>query len=275
MLGDIFLGRTTTRHVTIVRAKPAPVGSIETNTLEERMRRGIALIGISILAVAAVACGSDDDGSASGSQPTQGGLPVATATTAPGGVGRMLQPGDSPAPPSGALDTSKSYTATMKTEKGDIVIELFDDIAPLYVENFVNLSRIGFYDGVTFHRVIADFMAQGGDPDGTGSGGPGYRFRDEFHPGMRHSGPGIISMANAGFNTNGSQFFITFTETSFLDPFNADGSAKACSARNVSCHGVFGQVIEGMDVVNSIRLRDPGTDPRPGDAIITIEITES
>ena len=94
----------------------------------------------------------------------------------------MLEPGDDPAPPVGALDTSKSYTATFKTEKGEFVVELLDDIAPLFVENFVNLSRIGFYDGITFHRVIPNFMAQSGDPDGTGGGGPGYRFPDQFHP---------------------------------------------------------------------------------------------
>lgn len=240
------------------------------------MRRSFALIAVSVVAIAAVACGSDEDAGAAGSQPTQGGLPVATSTSSAPAAGlRMLQPGDSPAAPVGALDTSKSYTATMKTEKGDIVIELFDDIAPIYVENFINLSRIGFYDEVTFHRVIAGFMSQGGDPDGTGSGGPGYRFQDQFHPDMRHSGPGIISMANAGLNTNGSQFFITHDATSFLDPFNEDNSPKSCSVRGVSCHAVFGKVIEGMDVVLDIRVRDPGTDPQPGDKINSIEITES
>ncbi len=234
------------------------------------MRRLFATVLLSATALVAVACGSDED-PGSGSQ--QNGLPAATATPAP--AGRMLQAGDSPAPPSDALDTSKSYTATFKTEKGDFVVELLDDIAPSYVENFVNLSRIGFYDGVTFHRVIADFMAQGGDPTGTGAGGPGYRFRDDFHPDMRHDSAGTLSMANAGLNTNGSQFFITFGETSFLDPYTADGSEKNCASRNVSCHAVFGKVIEGMDVVLSIRLRDPGSDPQPGDTINTIEITES
>lgn len=238
------------------------------------MRRGLFITAISVVAIAAAACGSDDDAGAVGAAPTSAGLPVATATS-PAGPLRMLQPGDTPSPPVGALDTSKSYIATIKTAKGDIVIELFDDIAPLFVENFVNLSRIGFYDNTTFHRVISGFMAQGGDPDGTGSGGPGYRFRDQFHPDMRHDGTGILSMANAGANTNGSQFFITHDATPHLDPFNLDGSPKACGTPGVSCHGVFGRVIEGMDVVLGIRVRDPGTDPRPGDAIITIEITES
>ena len=163
------------------------------------------------------------------------------------------------APPSGALDTSKSYTATFKTEKGDIVVELFADRAPRTVENFVNLARAGFYDGTTFHRVIDGFMAQGGDPTGTGTGGPGYQFADEFHPELRHDGAGILSMANAGPGTNGSQFFITYAPTPHLD----------------DRHSVFGKVVEGMDVLRSIRERDPQRDREPGDRIETIEITES
>jgi cyclophilin family peptidyl-prolyl cis-trans isomerase len=163
------------------------------------------------------------------------------------------------APPSGALDTSKQYTARFKTERGDFVVELHADRAPLTVENFVNLARAGFYDGTTFHRVINGFMAQGGDPTGTGTGGPGYQFRDEFDPSLRHDGPGVLSMANAGAGTNGSQFFITFAATPHLD----------------NRHSVFGRVTEGMDVVRSIRERDPQRDRNPGDRIETIEITES
>ena len=166
---------------------------------------------------------------------------------------------DRPMPPSGALDTSKSYRARFKTERGEIVAELFADKAPLTVENFVNLARGGFYDGTTFHRVIAGFMAQGGDPTGTGRGGPGYQFGDEFHADLRHDGPGVLSMANAGPGTNGSQFFITYGATPHLD----------------DRHSVFGRVTEGMDVLNSIRERDPGRDPNPGDRIDTIEIEES
>ena len=143
---------------------------------------------------------------------------------------------DRPSPPSGALDTTKTYTARLKTEKGDIVVELYADRAPLTVENFVNLARAGFYDGTTFHRVIRGFMAQGGDPTGTGTGGPGYEFGDEFHPSLRHDGPGILSMANAGAGTNGSQFFITHGATPHLD----------------DRHSVFGRVTEGMDVVEKI-----------------------
>ncbi len=166
---------------------------------------------------------------------------------------------DRPMAPSGALDTTKSYTARMKTERGDLVIELYADRAPLTVENFVNLARSGFYDGTTFHRVIPGFMAQGGDPTGTGTGGPGYQFGDEFHPTLRHSGPGILSMANAGPGTNGSQFFITFGPTPHLD----------------DRHSVFGRVTEGMDVVRSIRERDPQRNREPGDRIESIEISEA
>ena len=163
------------------------------------------------------------------------------------------------APPSGALDTSKTYTATFKTEKGDIGVDLYADRAPRTVENFVNLARAGFYDGTTFHRVIGGFMAQGGDPTGTGTGGPGYQFADEFEPSLRHDSPGILSMANAGPGTNGSQFFLTYGPTPHLD----------------NKHSVFGKVRSGMDVLQSLRERDPQRDRNPGDRIETIEISES
>jgi cyclophilin family peptidyl-prolyl cis-trans isomerase len=166
---------------------------------------------------------------------------------------------DQLAPPSGALDTSKQYQARFKTERGDIVVELYADRAPRTVENFVNLARAGFYDGTTFHRVISGFMAQGGDPTGTGTGGPGYQFDDEFHPSLRHDSAGILSMANAGAGTNGSQFFITYGPTPHLD----------------DRHSVFGKVTEGLDVLRSIRERDPQRDRQPGDRIETIEISES
>jgi len=166
---------------------------------------------------------------------------------------------DQLAPPSGTLDTSKSYTARIKTEKGDMVVELYADRTPLTVENFVSLARAGFYDGTTFHRVIAGFMAQGGDPTGTGTGGPGYQFGDEFHPSLRHDAAGVLSMANAGPGTNGSQFFITHGPTPHLD----------------DRHTVFGKVTSGLDVLRSIRERDPQRDRQPGDAITTIEISEA
>lgn len=166
---------------------------------------------------------------------------------------------DQPTPPTGALDTSHAYRARFVTERGEFVCELHATQAPLTVENFVNLARAGFYDGTTFHRVIPGFMAQGGDPTGSGRGGPGYSFGDEFDPGLRHDGPGVLSMANAGPNTNGSQFFVTLAPTPHLD----------------GRHTVFGRVVEGMDVVTRLRERDPGRDPKPGDRIETVEITES
>jgi cyclophilin family peptidyl-prolyl cis-trans isomerase len=162
------------------------------------------------------------------------------------------------APPPMVIDPKKSYTATFKTDQGDFVIELFADKTPKTVNNFVFLARERFYDGVTFHRVIRDFMAQGGDPTGTGTGGPGYKFADEFHPALRHDSPGILSMANAGANTNGSQFFITHRATPHLD----------------NRHTVFGKVSKGLEVVLAIPDRDPARATQPGTKIITVEIHE-
>ena len=162
-------------------------------------------------------------------------------------------------PPEMVLDGDKDYFAVIRTEKGDVRIRLFAREAPETVNNFVFLARDGYFDGTTFHRVIDGFMAQGGDPTGTGTGGPGYRIRDEFHPELRHDKPGILSMANAGPNTGGSQFFITHSATPWLD----------------GRHAVFGEVVEGMEVVNSLRERDPQSDPTPGDGIKGVEIEES
>jgi cyclophilin family peptidyl-prolyl cis-trans isomerase len=161
-------------------------------------------------------------------------------------------------PPAMTIDPKKSYTAVFKTDKGDIRVKLFADKAPKTVNNFVFLARDGFYDNTTFHRVLKDFMAQGGDPTGTGMGGPGYKFADEFDPALKHDGPGVLSMANAGPNTNGSQFFITFVATPWLD----------------GKHTVFGKVESGLDVLQKISLRDPGTATTPGDKILTIAIEE-
>ncbi len=165
-----------------------------------------------------------------------------------------------PAPPEMAIDTARPYTATIVTDKGEITIQLFADKAPKTVNNFVFLARQGFYDGVTFHRVIPGFMAQTGDPTGTGSGGPGYTFADEFSPDLKHDGPGIVSMANSGPNTNGSQFFITYAAQPHLD----------------GVHSVFGRVTAGMDVLEKLTPRNPQENPGapPGDAIRTIRITE-
>jgi cyclophilin family peptidyl-prolyl cis-trans isomerase len=178
------------------------------------------------------------------------------------------------APPAMQIDPSKTYIATFETEKGDIVVELFADKAPQTVNNFVFLAHQGFYDDTTFHRVIADFMAQGGDPTGAGAGGPGYRFPDEFHPDLKHDRPGILSMANAGANTNGSQFFITYAALPRLDAYDASGNLKDCARPDVSCHAVFGRVLEGMDVLQSLTPRDPSRATTPGDLIQTIRIEE-
>ncbi|MYA61122.1 MAG: peptidylprolyl isomerase, partial [Dehalococcoidia bacterium] len=179
-------------------------------------------------------------------------------------------------PPDMVIDTSKSYSAVFELEKGEqFEVELYADKVPGVVNNFVFLAQEGFYDGVTFHRVLEGFMAQTGDPTGTGTGGPGYRFESEFHPDLSHDSAGILSMANAGgLATNGSQFFITFRETSFLDHLNPDGSEKDCTQRGVSCHSVFGKVTTGMDVVNNITLRNPSEATTPGDVITTIRIVE-
>jgi len=161
-------------------------------------------------------------------------------------------------PPEMTIDPKKSYTATFKTDKGDIVVKLHADKVPNTVNNFVFLAKQGFYDGTTFHRVINDFMAQGGDPTGTGMGGPGYQFKDEFHPALKHSKPGILSMANAGPNTNGSQFFITHVPTPWLDGH----------------HSVFGEVTQGMDVLLSIPARDPQKVNAPAVHLISVIIAE-
>jgi cyclophilin family peptidyl-prolyl cis-trans isomerase len=160
-----------------------------------------------------------------------------------------------PNPPAIQIDPKKKYTAILHTVKGDIKIELLAAQAPITVNNFVFLAREGFYNGTTFHRVIGGFMAQGGDPTGTSSGGPGYRFQDERSAlEIPHDRAG-----NAGPNTNGSQFFITYGPTPHLN----------------GKHAVFGRVIGGMDVLQSIRERDPQRDRNPGDALIAVDIVES
>jgi len=160
-------------------------------------------------------------------------------------------------PPEMTIDTGKKYTAIMETEKGNLVIELFAADVPKTVNNFVFLAREGYYDGTTFHRVLPGFMVQGGDPTGTGRGGPGYRFEDEF---TQHGHKaGALSMANAGPNTNGSQFFICYAPQQGLD----------------GRHSVFGQLVEGMDVLESITPRDPSQNPQfEGDKIIKVTIKE-
>lgn len=140
--------------------------------------------------------------------------------------------------------------ATIETDKGTIVLQLHDDKAPKTVENFETLAAKGFYDGLVFHRVIADFMIQTGCPQGRGTGGPGYTFADEFHPELKHTAPGVLSMANAGPNTNGSQFFITHVPCPWLD----------------GKHAVFGNVLQGQNVVDAIQQ---------GDKMIKVTVTEA
>jgi len=239
----------------------------------------VILAPLSILFMSA--CGGEDQAAPEPAPTRVPGLPdartplasAATPAAAPKKIGTKAYAG----PPAMMIDEAKNYTAHMEMKKGGtIVIELFPKEAPKTVNNFVFLSREGFYDDVTFHRVIPGFMAQGGDPTGRGTGSPGYKFGSELSPIRRHDGPGVLSMANSGgTNTNGSQFFITFVATPSLDGYDADGNLKPCRTAGVSCHSVFGKVVEGMDVVNAITPRDPGSATGPGDAIKTITIEES
>lgn len=165
-----------------------------------------------------------------------------------------------PEAPAMTIDPTKFYYATLKTERGDIRVQLFADRAPVTVNNFVFLAREGFYNDTTFHRVLEAFMAQAGDPTGTGSGGPGYQFADEFYPGGDFDRPYLLAMANAGPATNGSQFFITFIPTDWLN----------------GLHTIFGEVIAGQEVVDSLTLRDPNSGTtEPGDTLFTVLIEES
>ena len=211
----------------------------------------LLLTALVTLGMVALACSSDE---APEPAPTQ--APQSSQTTQ---ASSQSGPKQWSSPPAMMIDQGKKYTAVFELAKGaEFEIELFADKAPKTVNNFVFLAREGYYDGVTFHRVLEGFMAQSGDPTGTGTGGPGYRFGDEFHPSLRHDAAGILSMANAGPNTNGSQFFITFAPTPNLN----------------DKHSVFGKVSEGMEVVNNLTLRRPSEATSPGDVIDTIRIVE-
>jgi peptidyl-prolyl cis-trans isomerase A (cyclophilin A) len=147
-------------------------------------------------------------------------------------------------------------TATIETNHGVMKIELFTEKAPITTKNFIDLAKKEFYDGLIFHRVIKDFMLQGGDPDGRGTGGPGYSIKDEFHPDLRHDKPGILSMANSGPDTGGSQFFITLVPTPWLD----------------DKHAVFGQVVEGLDVLSEIGNIETGAQDKPVEDVVIKKI---
>lgn len=183
-----------------------------------------------------------------------GQVNITDADTAP-----VAQAKQYSAPPPMTIDPAKQYFATVTMAKGGkFVIQLYPDKAPITVNNFVFLAREGYYNGTTFHRVLEGFMAQGGDPTGTGAGGPGYQFQNEDND-LRFDKPGVVAMANAGRDTNGSQFFITFNATPWLD----------------GGYTIFGQVVEGMDVVMGITLRDPQQNPNyRGDVIERITIEE-
>lgn len=244
-------------------------------------KRPLLLAALILAVVILAACGSSAADKTAGeaqatAAPTEGSAVVSTeastetttsAATVPQANGdrpaAALAPADRAdmydAPPEMTIDPNKYYYATIKTEKGDIKVQLFADRAPKTVNNFVFLANQGFYDGTTFHRVLDGFMAQAGDPTGTGAGGPGYAFEDEFSPGLVFDRPGLLAMANAGPGTNGSQFFITFAPTDWLN----------------GLHTIFGEVIEGNDVLAQLTRRDPNQAPDfEGDLIESITIEE-
>jgi cyclophilin family peptidyl-prolyl cis-trans isomerase len=225
---------------------------------EEAMRRvhtmknrlvGLLAVGLAVAgSLVATACGS--------APAVAGATPPGAPVTAEEGRAALQWS----SPPAMQIDPSKSYEAVFETEKGDFRVRLFADQAPLTVNNFVFLARQGYYDNSTFHRVLPGFMAQGGDPTGTGRGGPGYSFEDEFDPALQFDRPGLVAMANRGPNTNGGQFFITYAATPNL----------------TGLHTIFGEVVEGADVVESLTPRDPQANPDfLGDALVSVEILES
>ena len=209
-----------------------------------------------------VACGGDDATSTSIPSATTGPVPTfipsATASPVPTTTSGGTTIKQYPAPPPMTIEADKSYTARINTNRGTIEIELFSKEAPKTVNSFVFLAGEGFYDGVIFHRVIKDFMLQGGDPTGTGTGGPGYRFEDEIVASLVFDRPSLLAMANSGPGTNGSQFFITLIPTPHLN----------------GLHTIFGQVVGGQDVVDDIGLVSTDSRDRPLEPVVieSIEI---
>ncbi|MFC1915126.1 peptidylprolyl isomerase [Chloroflexota bacterium] len=212
----------------------------------------IAIIILLLVTLSAVSCGE----AAPTPAPTPAPAPAPTPAQPPEPPSEPVvkpEPKTYSEPPSMIIDTSKKYTAFIETEKGTLVLELFARDVPVTVNNFVFLANEGFYDGSTFHRVIPGFMVQGGDPTGTGMGNAGYKFDDEFTEHTHETG--ALSMANSGPNTNSCQFFITYAPQHGLD----------------GKHTVFGQLIEGMDVLERLTPRDPNQNPQfEGDKIIRI-----
>lgn len=224
-----------------------------------------AAIVIGILVLAALSLGNGGNAAADANQPQMQVTTEVNMMTAT--VEAPVQPEPTvatgkqyAAAPAMSIDVAKSYTATIKTPRGDIVIKLRPDLAPETVNSFVFLARDGYYDGLTWHRVIPDFMAQGGDPTGTGMGGPGYTVKGEFTDKVSFDKPGIVAMARPGndVNGNGSQFFITTAPATHLN----------------GQYTVFGEVISGQDIVNGIPVRDPESATTPGEAMLSVTISE-
>ena len=214
------------------------------------------LLAVLVLVISSLACKAlAGEPQSNPSEPSQGSVTTGSACSPFDSIPTANQYS---AAPQVLINTSGKYIATLSLAKGgDIVIELYASKAPITVNNFIFLACKGFYDGTTFHRVLEDFMAQGGDPTGTGTGGPGYEFVNEYSD-LSFDKAGVVAMANAGPDTNGSQFFITFGPANWLD----------------GGYTIFGQVIQGMDVVMSITLRDPQLNPSfTGDVLQSVTIS--
>lgn len=252
------------KHLASEKVNSAKSRKKATQTKTTNNYRLIALAIFIVLIGAVIWLLSSSNKQTAPTTPTALGAQVATAAapaTPAAEVPSTVKPASKQysAAPEMTIDKAKKYTATVKMVKGgEFVIQLYPDKAPITVNSFVFLAREGFFNGVTFHRVLDDFMAQGGDPTGQGSGGPGYKFVNEDSD-LTFDKAGVVAMANARRDTNGSQFFITFGPNSMLN----------------GGYTIFGQVISGMDVVNGLTRRDPNQNPDfPGDAIETITITE-
>jgi peptidylprolyl isomerase len=229
---------------------------------QKRINRIIGIVGVVlVLAVIGYAIFQTTKSQSPATEtPSLASTPGITIPTAGGPTPELVGTKQYAFAPPFLIDVSKQYQATVKMANGgEFVIQLYPDKAPITVNSFVFLAWQGYFDGVTFHRVLSGFMAQGGDPTGTGSGGPGYQFVNELND-LKFDKAGVVAMANAGLNTNGSQFFITFGPVGLSE----------------SDYTIFGQVVSGMDVVDGITLRDPTTNPTfTGDVIESITITEN
>lgn len=273
------------------QARQEKIEALRKTEQRENVRRRGVMIGAAIVAFLAFAIGfsiltqdDDDEQDTATSEatlpddaetpsddpaedPAEDPEPAGDPLPCPPTDGSAEQVQEFPAAPEMCIDTAKTYTATMETDAGTIVIELDDEAAPVTVNNFVYLARYKYFDGLTFHRVIPDFVLQGGDPQGTGAGGPGYQFEDEL-PDPDDYQAGSLAMANSGPDTNGSQFFIVTSEAGAQTLVDAVGGEAAYS--------LFGQVVEGMDVVAAIEADGtPAGQPTTTHIIESVTITES